>query len=132
MVNKVILEGVLARAPYICQTPTGNKKALFTLEITTYEDGATTKSIELECYNISAEKIEKLQGGETIYAEGKLYRYKSTKNDCYMLAVSATNVEVKKAPRAVQQPAQQYSQPAPQPQINPEIYYEISDDDLPF
>ena len=129
MINRTILEGVLVRPPFMTQSKNGSKKALFTLEITTYEDGATTKYIEVECYGKSAEKLETCKGGEIIYVEASLYRYKSAKYDCYMLAVGARDVEV----------AGMYSknkeQPSEQPQIveKEEGYeYNISEDDLPF
>lgn len=135
MVNKVILEGVLQRTPYLTQTNKGTKKALFTLEITTYEEGATTKYIEIETYGSNVDKIERLVGGETIYVEAKLYSYKSTKYDCYITAVNANEVTVKtnvatnfKSQQSTQQePVQQVVEPS-----LPESYYQISDDDLPF
>ena len=124
MVNKVILEGILQRSPYITQSQNGSKKALFTLEITTYEEKATTKYIEVEAYGKQADKVEKLDGGETIYVEGKLYAYKSTKYDKWMLAVSCQEVEIN---TQKQSPVQQVLEPS-----LPESYYQISDDDLPF
>lgn len=122
MVNKVILEGVLARAPYMTKSQNGGKKALFTLEIKTYEEGATTKYIEVECYGKSAEKIENCKGGETLYVEASLYRYKSAKYDCYMLAVGAKTVEIANAVSTVQ----------PQQENSADYEYNISEDDLPF
>ena len=121
MVNKVILEGVLARAPYMTQSQNGGKKALFTLEIKTYEEGATTKYIEVECYGKSAERIENCKGGETLYVEASLYRYKSAKHDCYMLAVGAKTVEIANITNTVKS----------QPQ-SADYEYDISEDDLPF
>lgn len=132
MVNKTILEGFLTRPPYMTQSQNGGKKALFTLEIKTYEEGATTKYIEVECYGKNAEKVEPLKGGETVYVEAKLYNYKSTKYDCYMLAVSADKVEVQDTANA--QPKKQIKEQEQQTQQeqNNGVDYDIDFDDLPF
>lgn len=129
MVNKVILDGVLTRTPYIAETNKGTKKALFTLEITTYEDKASTKYIEAECYGKNAEKIENLKGGEQVYAEGCLYRYKSTKFDKYLMAVVVDKVEVKGGSYDRPEPK---AERAEEPKWNNDITFEISDSDLPF
>ena len=128
MVNITILEGVLTRTPYMTQSKSGGKKALFTLEIPPMEEGSTTKYIEVECYGKSAEKLEVCKGGELVYVEASLYRYKSTKYDCYMLAVSAKDVKVLGASDVKIEEKEHVQEE--QQETNDE--YEISEDDLPF
>lgn len=127
MINLVILEGNLSRPAYMTTTQKGAKKALFTLEITTYEEGATTKYVEVECYGKNADAIENLKGGETVSVLGKLYRYKSTKNDMWVMAVAAERIDVAGSKsisgKETYKPAEK-SEPA--------ISYAVDFDDLPF
>ena len=116
--NKVILAGKLERKPYMAKTTQGTKKALFTLNVLTLEDGATRKYIPVEAYGKNAEKLENLEGVNLI-VEGKIYSYKSQKYDTTMIAISASEVHV--------DIEKDYQVNEPK-----DINYEISDDDLPF
>lgn len=113
MQNKVILEGELARKPYIGTTSNGNKKANIIVKVDNYY-------IDMDSFN-DVETIEKLKGGETLSVTGSLKKYKSNKYDTYLLAINVDTIKVVGATPKVEEKVEE-----------PFISYDISMDDLPF
>jgi hypothetical protein len=116
MINLVILEGELARAPFMGKTTTGLKKASFTIK--------TDQYVEVEAIGRNAELLENCKGGEIVNVTGSVRKYKSKKYDCYMLSISASIVKLVEDTHESKQTQVEESEP--------EISYEISFDDLPF